>query len=277
LTRASFTIIGRVYHLQNCSTSQHIFGVLFPSSEPLAAKRVSPRALAAKQHCVSAANRRRLRGASLVPVPSQSGARRRAPAGDGLPRRAVRSGPARGLNKRPRPAAAMTISPAAVRRAAAAASDRRGARRSGCGAAGACGRGRKRGSARARAPDGRARKHDGKRTGRSQRSSCGMAGRRGSTQAILRETEGALSRVNLEGGPGGAAVQPVQNAVCRQIRYVPNSTWIMVEVVRPAIPISQKLLSRRACGIKDPLTPTLAHQVSGRLAATVCSAGVPAR
>jgi hypothetical protein len=72
--------------------------------------------------------------------------RRRTPGGEhlrgtgdrGEPRVLVRQ---RRLNKRPRAAAAMTISPAAVRRAAAAASDRPGARRSGCGAAGPGGRG----------------------------------------------------------------------------------------------------------------------------------------
>ena len=65
-------------------------------------------------------------GPSPTPHPRKQ-RRRRAPGGDGRPRRAARSGPARGLNRRPRAAAAMTISPAAVRRAAAAASDRRGA------------------------------------------------------------------------------------------------------------------------------------------------------
>ena len=45
----------------------------------------------------------------LVPPPSQSGARRRAPGRVGRPRRAARSGPARGLDKRPRAVASMAI------------------------------------------------------------------------------------------------------------------------------------------------------------------------
>jgi hypothetical protein len=89
------------------------------------------------------------------PAPAASTWRRR------RPRRAARSGPARGLNERPRAAAAITISPAAVRRGVAAASDRRGARRSGCGAAA----GRSGESA-----SGSAMRRGWKRTGRSKRT-----------------------------------------------------------------------------------------------------------
>jgi hypothetical protein len=55
----------------------------------------------------------RRRHAPSVPVHSQSGALRRAPGGAGTPRRAARSLTARQRNRRTRAAAAMTISPAA--------------------------------------------------------------------------------------------------------------------------------------------------------------------